>query len=65
MERVPVEILCCPVTRQPLRDASPVELNAFDPVLTAGLIREDGMAVYPFSNSIPLLVPDAAISRKP
>lgn len=57
-------LLCCPVTKQPLREALPEELGAFGPGLTAGLIREDGLVLYPVRNGIPLLVADAAISRK-
>lgn len=60
-----LECLCCPLTRQPLREASSEELEKFAVTECAGLIREDGQILYPVRDGIPLLVPSAAISRKP
>ena len=62
-----LSFLCCPVTRQPLRCASPEELKAFGNGLTEGLIREDGQIFYPIRNGIPLLLPCEAIpiTREP
>ena len=56
-----LNILCCPVTHQPLREASSEEIKAFGSNLAAGLIREDGRALFPVRNGIPLLVPGEAI----
>ena len=64
MKSVPLEILCCPVTKQPLREALPAELKAFDPELAEGLIREDGRVLYPVRDGIPLLVASAGIPRR-
>ena len=49
------------MTRQPLREASREELKAFGTDLATGLIRKDGLVVYPVRNGIPLLVEPAAI----
>jgi uncharacterized protein YbaR (Trm112 family) len=56
-----LNILCCPMTRQPLSEALPEDLGAFGPDLTAGLIREDGRVIYPVRNGIPLLLPGEAV----
>jgi len=62
-----LSMLSCPITRQPLREASPEELKSFGADLTAGLIREDGLVVYPVTNGIPLLLPGEGIpiTREP
>jgi uncharacterized protein len=60
-----LQILCCPLTRQPLRLAdrnalSEARAKAAKPILE-GLIREDGRMFYPISNGIPLLTPEDGI----
>jgi uncharacterized protein YbaR (Trm112 family) len=60
-----LRILCCPLTRQPLRLAdrntlSEASAKAARPILE-GLIREDGRMFYPISNGIPLLTPEEGI----
>jgi len=62
-----LSIICCPMARLSLREASPEELKTFGPSLTAGLIREDGQVLYPVRNGIPLLLPGEAIplTREP
>lgn len=54
-----LKLLCCPVTRQPLRDADPEVLARHS--LEAGLIREDGQVLYPVVNGIPVLLADEGI----
>ncbi len=56
-----LEILRCPATHQRLRLASPQELAAAGEGLTAGLVREDGAALYPIENEIPILLVESAI----
>ncbi len=65
MDEELLQILCCPLTRQPLRVADKSALAvasaiAGKPVLE-GLIRKDGRMLYPISNGIPLLTPEEGI----
>lgn len=57
-----LEILCCPITRQPLHLASPEELaranSGLEDPLEEGLVREDGKLLYPIRAGIPLLIPE-------
>lgn len=66
MDESLLEILCCPVTRQTLRLADPQTLRlAGEKVsgpLSEGLLREDGLMIYPVKNGIPLLVPEEGIA---
>ncbi|MFA7345136.1 MAG: Trm112 family protein [Terrimicrobiaceae bacterium] len=56
-----IALLCCPVTRQPLRSASREDLDAFGSGLAEGLVSEDGRVLYPVKGGIPLLVPGDGI----
>ena len=65
MDEELLQILCCPLTRQPLRLAdrdalSEASVKVARPILE-GLIREDGRMFYPISNGIPLLTPEEGI----
>jgi uncharacterized protein YbaR (Trm112 family) len=61
-----LEILCCPVSRQPLRVADTetlrraAERTSIPP--SEGLLREDGRVLYPVKDGIPLLVPEEGIA---
>ncbi|CAN5695810.1 hypothetical protein BH09VER1_BH09VER1_04630 [soil metagenome] len=60
------EILCCPVSRLPLREAAQAELTVANAKasapLTEGLASTDGARVYPVRNGIPLLLAEEGIS---
>lgn len=66
-----LEILRCPITRQPLVLAEPgvlAEVNARhassreDGPLDAALIRADRTALYPIIDGIPVLLPESLIN---
>jgi uncharacterized protein YbaR (Trm112 family) len=54
-----LEFVRCPVSGQPLRQATPEELKQAD--CDEALVREDGRMLYPIQNGIPLLVASAAV----
>lgn len=62
---LPLDLLCCPVTGQPLRAATPEELQKSPTPLTEGLIRQDGLVIYPVQNGIPLLLPTSGLKIAP
>lgn len=66
MDEAFLEILCCPITHQPLRlaDARTLERvrTQSNHELSEALVREDGQTAYPVVNGIPLLVPEEAIA---
>jgi len=49
-----LEILCCPITKQPLREANAEELEKLK--LEAALITADEKYAYPIKNKIPVLL---------
>lgn len=65
MDKDLLAILCCPETRQPLREASQKELAAArlraGEDFGAGLVREDGKVLYPVREGIPVLIVDQGI----
>lgn len=66
MDEALLETLCCPVTHQPLRLADTETLGRVRAkagrAVSEGLLREDGLMVYPVKNGIPLLVPEEGIA---
>ena len=66
METALLDLLCCPVTRQPLqmadREALAQASAAASRPIGAGLLREDGKVLYPISDGIPLLLEEEAIA---
>jgi len=66
MDKALLSILCCPATRQGLREATAEELLRCvgrDGIsIDAGLVREDGKILYPVRNGIPVLIADQGIS---
>ena len=66
MDQELLDILCCPVTHQPLRPATPEVLaqaaQKSELPLEEGLVREDGLMLYPIRNGIPLLLPEEGIA---
>jgi uncharacterized protein YbaR (Trm112 family) len=59
-----LEILCCPLTGEPLHFGSSEEKGLFPGDQERLLVREDGLVAYPVKDGIPRLVPNAAISRR-
>jgi uncharacterized protein YbaR (Trm112 family) len=53
------EILCCPITKQPLQEASAKELQKLN--LESALITADKKNAYPIRNNIPVLLTEEVI----
>jgi len=68
-----LEILCCPETRQPVREAPEALVESVNRaigdgtlktpagVLDGGLVREDGKFLYPVRNGIPIMLVEERI----
>ncbi|MDB4673568.1 hypothetical protein OAF27_02025 [Verrucomicrobiales bacterium] len=57
-----LEILRCPESKQPLREATSEELATFpEPKPEAALIREDKTRAYPVREGFPVLILDEMI----
>ncbi|MDR1813115.1 MAG: Trm112 family protein [Candidatus Fibromonas sp.] len=55
-----LEILCCPVTKQPLQEASAEELEKLK--LDAALVTIDKKRAYPVRQNIPVLLAEECIA---
>jgi len=55
-----LEILCCPVTKQPLQEANHEELKKLN--LDAALITADKKYAYPIRQNIPVLLVEERIA---
>ncbi len=58
-----LSILRCPETGQPLRPATEAERHKAGLKDPEALIREDGLAIYPVRNGIPLFVRETSAGQ--
>jgi len=54
-----LEILCCPITKQPLHEANAEELEKLK--LEAALLTEDKKRAYPIRQNIPVLLAEECV----
>ncbi|MDR1830924.1 MAG: Trm112 family protein [Candidatus Fibromonas sp.] len=54
-----LEILCCPITKQPLQEANAEELEKLK--LEAALITADKKRAYPIRQNIPVLLAEECV----